>query len=104
MSQITTRRMPHTNRLFDGSSHSWRRARTRFWTRNPGSCARNQRAVDEPDLALSDQFGDHHLDRGDLWRQAAQPAVVLGLIGQVRKEARKQFADRAKNWRSLLSP
>ena len=58
--------------------------------------ARDQRSVGKPDLALSDQLGEHQLHRRDVRRQPAQPAVVLRLIRQVGKQPRQQPVDRSQ--------
>jgi hypothetical protein len=58
--------------------------------------ARDQRAVDQPDVALGQPLGDAQLNRGDPRSQPSEPAVVLRLVGQVRKPARQQPVDHAE--------
>jgi hypothetical protein len=48
--------------------------------------ARDQRAVDEADLALGEPLGDAELHGGNPRRQAPQPTVVLRLVGQMGKQ------------------
>jgi hypothetical protein len=76
-----------------GSSRSRRGEQARTWRRSRRSWRRRSASVGEPDPAFGDQFGDHQLNAAEVRRQPARPAVVLGLVGRVRKEPGQQLAD-----------
>jgi hypothetical protein len=71
---------------------------------SPGIGARDQGPVGQAHLAGGDEFGEHHLHRCDVRRQAPQPPVVLRLIRQIGKESRQQPTDRPQKPRSETIP
>jgi hypothetical protein len=58
--------------------------------------ATDERAVGEPDPALGDERRHLERHRRDVGREPAQAAVVLRLLGQVRKPAPKPLADQTQ--------